>query len=33
MDKKHPVRRKCEDNPYTLYIKNDKYCISFTDGQ
>lgn len=33
MDDKHPVRRKRDDNPYTLNIEDGKHYISFTDGQ
>ena len=35
MDKndKCPKRRKSKDNPYTIYKKNGKSFLSFTDGQ
>ena len=33
MDENHPNRKKDRLNPYTLYIENNAYYISFTDGQ
>ena len=31
--KKHPKRIKDKYNPYTLQIKDDKYILSFVDGE
>lgn len=33
MDGNHPKRRKDKYNPYTICEKNDKYYLSFSDGQ
>lgn len=33
MDEKRPKRRKDKYNPYTLTEKEDKYFLSFRDGQ
>ena len=33
MDEKRPKRRKDKYNPYTLTEKEDKYFLSFKDGQ
>ncbi len=33
MDGNHPKRRKDKYNPYTICEKNDKYYMSFSDGQ
>ncbi len=33
MDEKRPKRRKDKYNPYTLTEKEDKYFLSFQDGQ
>ena len=33
MDGKHPNRKKDKLNPYTLFIENNTYYISFADGQ
>lgn len=32
MKGKHPKRRKGKDNPYSIYEINDKYFLSFKDG-
>lgn len=29
----HPKRKKDKSNPYTLYVQNDTYYISFVDGE
>lgn len=31
--KKRPKRRKSKDNPYTLVIRDDRYFVSFKDGE
>lgn len=31
--KKRPKRRKSKDNPYTLFIRDDRYFVSFRDGE
>ncbi len=33
MDSKYPKRRKDKYNPYTIHKNNEKYFVSFEDGQ
>lgn len=33
MDNKYPKRRKDKYNPYTIHKKNNKFFVSFKDGQ